>query len=87
MSTEASNQLPPMANDLNAPAEYVNMYRIRGDQQNMVIDFGYLPPLMKEEAALLKEEPIGVSSRLILPYELVPQLIANLQQTLDSVKG
>lgn len=87
MSQETTNQLPPMANDLNAPAEYVNMYRIRGDKQNMVIDFGYLPPLMKEEASLLDEEPIGVSSRVILPYELIPQLIANLQQTLDNVKG
>ncbi|MEZ0370396.1 MAG: hypothetical protein ACAI44_15000 [Candidatus Sericytochromatia bacterium] len=84
-----ANETPkpaPLGSDLNQAANYVNMYRVRGDLQNVTLDFGYLPPLMADEPPLLDKEPIRVSSRLIMPYELAAQLIETLSKTLEAAK-
>ncbi|PIQ27358.1 hypothetical protein COW36_15560 [bacterium (Candidatus Blackallbacteria) CG17_big_fil_post_rev_8_21_14_2_50_48_46] len=76
----------PLASDLNVQAELVSMYRVRGDKHYAIVDFGYAPPLMPEEAEELSSHPAQVHTRLAIPYELVDQLIHTLAVTQEAAR-
>lgn len=74
----------PLASDLNVQAQLVSMYRVRGDKYHAIVDFGYAPPLMPDEAEGLNAHPAQVHTRLAIPYELVDQLIQTLDRTSEA---
>jgi hypothetical protein len=76
----------PLASDLNVMAELVSMYRVRGDKHYAIVDFGYAPPLMPDEAEQLSAEPAQVHTRLAIPYELVSQLVETLTLTAEAAR-
>ncbi|PIQ23022.1 hypothetical protein COW36_01930 [bacterium (Candidatus Blackallbacteria) CG17_big_fil_post_rev_8_21_14_2_50_48_46] len=65
-----------MAKDFNAPSLFANIGRVRAENDFVVLDLGYVPPLDSSEVELLKEEPIMVSQRVILPVEVARTLSA-----------
>jgi hypothetical protein len=74
-----------MAKDFNAPAIFANLCRVRAENDFVVLDLAYLPPLESTEVELLRHEPIKVSQRVILPAEVARTLSALIQQIDSSV--
>ena len=75
-----------LATDLNAPAMLSNIFRVRADRLHTVIDFGYALPMMAPETSVFEDQQVDVHSRVVLPYELVLQLIERLQQSVDAAR-
>ena len=69
-----------MAKDFNAPATFANLCRVRAENDFVVLDLAYLPPLDSSEVELLRQDPIKVSQRVILPAEVARTLSALIQQ-------
>lgn len=75
-----------LGTDLNASPKLANLFRVRADMTHAIIDFGYAPPLLPQEAEILTREHVDVHTRLAIPYELAIQLIAQLQTTVDAAR-
>lgn len=63
-----------MAKDFNAPSIFANICRVRAENDFVVLDLGYLPPLDSSEVELLRQQPIQVSQRIILPAAVAASL-------------
>jgi len=57
-----------LARDLDTLSQPANLFRFRVDRENVVIDFGYLPPIMQEEVDTLQKECVPVHTRIAIPY-------------------
>lgn len=87
--SQAENQTAQqevLATDLNAPAMLSNIFRVRADRLHAIVDFGYALPVVPSEEALLDEQQVDVHSRVVMPYQLVLQLIERLQHTVDAAR-
>ena len=73
-----------MAKDLNAPATFANICRVRAENQFIVLDLGYLPPLDSTEVEYLRKEPIKVSQRVILTEDVARTLAQLIDQVTDA---
>jgi hypothetical protein len=73
MAEFSSDQI--LAKDFNAPSTFANICRVRAEDHFVVLDLGYVPPLDSSEVGLLKQEPIKVSQRVILPAAVAQTLI------------
>lgn len=75
-----------LSTDLNAQPKLANLFRVRADLTHTIVDFGYAPPLLPQEADILTHEQVEVHTRLAIPYELALQLITQLQATIDAAR-
>lgn len=83
-------QLSPddlLARDLDTLSQPANLFRFRVDRENVVIDFGYLPPIMQEEVATLQKECVPVHTRIAIPYSLGREVAEALLRTIESVEA
>lgn len=76
-----------LAKDLNAPATFANLCRVRAENHFVVLDLGYIPPLDSSEVSLLRNEPIKVSQRVILTQEVAQTLCQLIQQVAGQMEG
>lgn len=78
MAEFSSDQI--FAKDFNAPSTFANLCRVRAEDNFVVLDLGYVPPLDSSEVGLLQQEPIKVSQRVILPAGVAQTLIELMTQ-------
>lgn len=76
-----------LARDLDTLSQPANLFRFRVDRENVVIDFGYLPPIMQEEVDTLQKECVPVHTRIAIPYSLGKEVAEALLRTIESVEG
>ena len=75
-----------LARDLDTLSQPANLFRFRVDRENVVIDFGYLPPIMQEEVDTLQKECVPVHTRIAIPYSLGKEVAEALLRTIESVE-
>lgn len=63
-----------LAKDFNAPFTFANICRVRAENDFVVLDLGYIPPLDSSEVELLRQQPIQVSQRIIFPAAVATTL-------------
>jgi len=76
-----------LARDLDTLSSPANLFRFRVDRENVVIDFGYLPPIMQEEVETLQKECVPVHTRIAIPYSLGKEVAEALLKTIESVEA
>ena len=76
-----------LARDLDTLSQPANLFRFRVDRENVVIDFGYLPPIMQEEVDTLQKECVPVHTRIAIPYSLGKEVAEALLKTIESVEA
>ncbi|MEZ0373444.1 MAG: hypothetical protein ACAI44_30425 [Candidatus Sericytochromatia bacterium] len=76
-----------LARDLDTISSPANLFRFRVDRENVVIDFGYLPPIMQEEVETLQKECVPVHTRIAIPYSLGKEVAEALLKTIESVEA
>jgi hypothetical protein len=76
-----------LARDLDKLSHPANLFRFRVDRENVVIDFGYLPPIMQEEVETLQKECVPVHTRIAIPYSLGKEVAEALLKTIESVEA
>lgn len=76
-----------LARDLDTLSQPANLFRFRVDRENVVIDFGYLPPIMQEEVDTLQKECVPVHTRIAIPYSLGKEVAEALLRTIESVEN
>ena len=76
-----------LARDLDTLSQPANLFRFRVDRENVVIDFGYLPPIMQEEVETLQKECVPVHTRIAIPYSLGKEDAEALLKTIESVEA
>jgi len=76
-----------LARDLDTLSQPANLFRFRVDRENVVIDFGYLPPIMQEEVETLQKECVPVHTRIAIPYSLGKEVAEALLKTIESVEA
>lgn len=76
-----------LARDLDRLSQPANLFRFRVDRENVVIDFGYLPPIMQEEVDTLQKECVPVHTRIAIPYSLGKEVAEALLKTIESVEA
>lgn len=76
-----------LARDLDTLSQPANLFRFRVDRENVVIDFGYLPPIMQEEVETLQKECVPVHTRVAIPYSLGKEVAEALLKTIESVEA
>ena len=76
-----------LARDLDPLSQPANLFRFRVDRENVVIDFGYLPPIMQEEVDTLQKECVPVHTRIAIPYSLGKEVAEALLRTIESVES
>jgi hypothetical protein len=76
-----------LARDLDTLSQPANLFRFRVDRENVVIDFGYLPPIMQEEVDTLQKECVPVHTRIAIPYSLGKEVAEALLRTIESVES
>lgn len=69
-----------MAIDFNAPTLFSNLYRVRAENDFVVLDLAYMPPIASNEVEHLKQEPIKVGQRVILTKEHAQNLCDLIQK-------
>jgi len=71
-----------LARDLNQLSKPANLFRFRIDKENVVVDFGYLPPIMQEEVPSLRKDAVGVHTRISIPFALAKEMVEKLLETI-----
>lgn len=71
-----------LARDLNQLSKPSNLFRFRIDKENVVIDFGYLPPIMQEEVPALRKDAVNVHTRISIPFILAKEMVEKLLETI-----
>ena len=90
MAQQPPQQLSPddlLARDLDSVSRPANLFRFRVDRDNVVIDFGYLPPIMQEEVPTLQRECVPVHTRIAIPYLLGKEVAEALLKTIEQVEA
>jgi hypothetical protein len=71
-----------LASDFGTACHPANVFRFRVDKNDVVIDFGYLPPLLAHEISELQAGSVPVHARITVPFGLARQLAEQLQKTI-----
>jgi hypothetical protein len=75
-----------LARDLGRAALPANLFRLRVDAADAVIDLGYLPALLADEMELLKEGSAPLQARISLPLPLAKLLAQELLNAIEQVE-
>jgi hypothetical protein len=85
-----SSQLSPddlLARDFNVLAKPSNLFRFRIDKDNVVIDFGYLPPIIQNEITQLTKDVVNVHTRVSIGFDLAKQMAEKLVETIREAES
>jgi hypothetical protein len=83
-------QLSPddlLARDFNVMAKPSNLFRFRIDKDNVVIDFGYLPPIIQNEINQLTKDVVNVHTRISIGFDLAKQMAEKLVETINEAES
>jgi hypothetical protein len=83
------SQLSPddlLARDFNVIAKPSNLFRFRIDKDNVVIDFGYLPPIIQNEITQLTKDVVNVHTRISIGFDLAKQMAEKLVETINEAE-
>lgn len=83
------NQVTPddlLSRDFNVIAKPSNLFRFRIDKDNVVLDFGYLPPIIQNEIELLTKDVVNVHTRISIDFELAKQMVEKLLETINEAE-
>jgi hypothetical protein len=84
------SQLSPddlLARDFNVMAKPSNLFRFRIDKDNVVIDFGYLPPIIQNEINQLTKDVVNVHTRISIGFDLAKQMAEKLVETINEAES
>ncbi|MEK7433675.1 MAG: hypothetical protein AABZ74_11130 [Cyanobacteriota bacterium] len=84
-AASSSTNLSPddlLARDFNTLAKPANLFRFRIDKDNVVIDFGYLPPIIQNEIERLTKDSVSVHTRVSIQFDLARQMAEKLVETI-----
>lgn len=76
-----------LARDFNVIAKPSNLFRFRIDKDNVVIDFGYLPPIIQNEIAQLTKDVVSVHTRVSISFDLAKQMAEKLVETIREAES
>jgi hypothetical protein len=88
-SAEPQSKVTPddlLARDFNVLAKPSNLFRFRIDKDNVVLDFGYLPPIIQDEIQLLNKDVVNVHTRISIDFELAKQMVEKLLETINEAE-
>ncbi|MDP7037607.1 MAG: hypothetical protein QGI45_00490 [Myxococcota bacterium] len=71
-----------LAADLGLLAKPANLFRLRLDDKQVVLDFAHVPPLLPNEIDNLKAGDVKVHSRIALPADLAQEFATQLTKIL-----
>tara|TARA_B100000676_G_C17205704_1_gene401764 strand:- start:99 stop:368 length:270 start_codon:yes stop_codon:yes gene_type:complete len=71
-----------LAADLGLLAKPANLFRLRLDDKQVVLDFAHVPPLLPNEIDNLAAGDVKVHSRIALPAELAKEFATQLTKIL-----
>ncbi len=83
-------QLSPddlLARDFNVLAKPANLFRFRIDKESVVVDFGYLPPIIQNEVSQLTKDVVNVHTRISISFELAKQMAEKLVETINEAEA
>jgi hypothetical protein len=75
-----------LASDFGTACQPANVFRFRVDKNEVVIDFGYLPPLLAHEISELRAGSVPVHARVTVSFGLARQLAEQLQKTIHEAE-
>jgi hypothetical protein len=75
-----------LARDFNVLAKPSNLFRFRIDKDSVVIDFGYLPPIIQNEIQLLTKDVVNVHTRVSISFDLAKQMAEKLVETIQEAE-
>ena len=87
---EQSSQLSPddlLARDFNVLAKPTNLFRFRIDKDTVVVDFGYLPPIIQNEVDKLTKDVVNVHTRISIGFDLAKQMAEKLVETINEAES
>lgn len=76
-----------LARDFNVLAKPSNLFRFRIDRDNVVIDFGYLPPIIQNEVDRLTRDVVNVHTRVSIAFDLAKQMAEKLVETINEAES
>ncbi len=76
-----------LARDFNVLAKPSNLFRFRIDKDNVVIDFGYLPPIIQNEVDRLTKDVVSVHTRVSIAFDLAKQMAEKLVETITEAES
>jgi len=76
-----------LARDFNQLAKPSNLFRFRIDKDNVVIDFGYLPPIIQNEVSMLTKDVVNVHTRVTIGFDLAKQMAEKLVETINEAES
>lgn len=85
-----SSQLSPddlLARDFNVLAKPSNLFRFRIDKDTVVVDFGYLPPIIQNEVNQLTKDVVNVHTRISIGFDLAKQMAEKLVETINEAES
>jgi hypothetical protein len=88
-AAEQPSQLSPddlLARDFNVLAKPSNLFRFRIDKDNVVVDFGYLPPIIQNEINQLTKDVVNVHTRISIGFDLAKQMAEKLVETINEAE-
>lgn len=71
-----------LGKDINAPTQISNIFRARFENNFLVLDFGYVPPIQENEIEALKSEQVRVGQRMVMPAIMGQMLIDSISEVL-----
>jgi len=75
-----------LARDFNVLAKPSNLFRFRIDKDNVVLDFGYLPPVIQNEVDFLTKDVVNVHTRISIDFDLAKQMVEKLLETINEAE-
>ena len=76
-----------LARDFNVLSKPSNLFRFRIDKDNVVIDFGYLPPIIQNEVDRLTKDVVNVHTRISIAFDLAKQMAEKLVETIGEAES
>ena len=75
-----------LSRDLGVLSKPANLFRFRIDKENVVVDYGYLPPIMQEEIPSLRKDAVNVHTRISIPFTLAKEMVEKLLETIKKAE-
>lgn len=88
-SAEPQSKVTPddlLARDFNVLSKPSNLFRFRIDKDNVVLDFGYLPPIIQDEIQMLNKDVVNVHTRISIDFDLAKQMVEKLLETINEAE-
>lgn len=76
-----------LARDFNVLSKPSNLFRFRIDRETVVIDFGYLPPIIQNEVDRLTKDVVSVHTRIAIGFDLAKQMAEKLVETINEAES